>query len=205
MARKIFALSLAVVILFMTGIGLTGCNVWESYEFSSLEELQAALPDDFYFFEFENIDFSENGEFFGMKKIQSSIPKEDWQFNRYEIYFNTVNPDNGQEHRFEITATFHMYPRSFVGKIYEYRTIDDLFCKLNYNDKKNELLLTFGIGSGGVERYFYYFIMSTSENILNEAEDTLNEKEVEYFLSICIPAIESRYKINQTTQQGENS
>ena len=159
-SKKIIMFGIAFIMLF----SFTACG-GTTVRFNSLEELQAAMPADFYYFALDSEIFGEAKEFSAMKNSLSTYDRNGNHFYRYSICWDVKNPDNSQEYRLNVIGTHYRQPQ-ITGK--------------NYRN-------TVTIHVINIDGYFYYFILQGKETVLNETV-------MEYFRNIIESAIETKYK-----------
>ncbi len=166
MARKSIGMEVVAVMLLM-GFVLTACSNNKIDTFNSLEEMQVALHDEFYYFEFENAVFS-NAEFSAVrrKSNKSVTPSRDdgYVYFHYSMSFTICDDNKNQTYRVCVDANHFKYPT--------FR-----------NNKKGV-----PICSVELENYSYRFK-------LIEAPEEFDEEEMNYLRSNFESAIENKYRI----------
>jgi hypothetical protein len=166
MLKKFLLFGLFVVIV----LSLAGCGN-KTINFDTLEDMQASLPDDFYFFDFDSEIFSE------AKEISVIEWKRDTHngkpFYRYSIWYDIVNYDNDQEYRINIVGTHVIKPITITDQ--------------NINTGTHRIHNFVVIYIAEIEEYYYYFILQGSEH-------TPEETEIEYFRTLVKTITATKHK-----------
>ena len=190
----LFGIIIAVTVLLL--FSLTACDpdTRQFVSFNSLEELQTTLSgDDFYYFEYDNLDIAVGTTHAGEEyyRVSFSATKRqrtgDWLFS-YSIHIHINNPNNNesqyQYYQFHIHSTHHTRPFTENGSLLKSISFDGIFCNLyQSNQFNNRLFLAFEI-----EDYVYRFVLQGFQHSIDD--------EIDYFLSLVEPIILSRYKVN---------
>jgi hypothetical protein len=188
MKKKIMTVLVAVV-LFFSVVVFAGCVSDPIEYFDSLDNLQAAVSgktmgssqEEFCYFEFANADFSKNAEFSATKKKNQEVSVD--TYYRYSIWFDIVGAD-AERTRFGVTASYTTRPLSIASKQWRSSVvIGDNSCSLLYAENEKTLVLVYNFNG-----YNYYFFLKGVQSVPGE-------DDVAFLLSICEPAIESRYQI----------
>jgi len=169
---------------------IAGCahsSTWHN----SLEEMQAAMWDNVYYFRFEGVDFSEVGEFRTFRTHSGSTRDgERWAF-RYSIRgFEVVNAE-GKVFPFEVVASYHRFPMVITAVRFTRKIIDEQYIGFSHDERNRKLTATVGLVRDDTDEplYWYYFIM-------RDVQRELCQYEVEFFVLVVEHAILNRYKVN---------
>lgn len=183
---------LGIVTLFFLLFSLSACG-YPIDKFDSLEEMQAVLPKDMYYFDFEQEGIKEAGKFEATK-----VDKDSGYF-RYSVWYDVEYEIGGQkqERKLGVIATDVTRPMSFgykqtmpfssnLASTIEPMEIIVIKSGLLFDENKNTLFLDLVIKD---HNFFYYFI-------LEGVPVSLVEEEVETFLSMWSFAITNKHQIS---------
>lgn len=159
---------LMLVIIFMS---LAGCSS-KTIKFDTPEDMQAALLDEFYYFEFDSEMFCEAKE---ISVIEWKDTHNGNPLCRYSIWYDIVNHDIDQEYRLNIVGTHVRKPITITDQ---------------YIDTGNIIHNSVVIDIAEIEEYYYYFILKGSEH-------TPEESEVKYYKTKIQSIITTKYKLNR--------
>lgn len=163
---KKFIQLLLLLIIIMT---LAGCNN-TTINFDTLKDMQAALPDDFYYFDLDSEMF---GEVKDISVIEFKSHYNGKHLCRYSIWYDIVNNDNDQDYRLNIVGTHVIKPI----------TITDQDINTGTHTIHNFVV----IDIAKIEGYYYYFILQGSEH-------TPEETVIEYFKTLVKSITATKYK-----------
>jgi hypothetical protein len=186
MIKKLIICGILAIMVF----SLTACG-HPVDSFTSLEEMQAVMPANFYYFHFNQEGITETGKFEATKKKQND---GSYKYIQYFIWYDIEYMIDGQlvSRNMQVVGVDVRHTITFIAKSstpFEPRPdlseIDAGWRGLGYSSKDNRLLLTIDIKDE--EGNWYYFVLDGVQNA-SVAE------EAEAFVEICEIAINNRYK-----------
>jgi len=185
--KKFVGLGIAVMLL--VAVGLSGCERGYSvYHFDDLTDLQAAMRDNVYFFNFEGVDFNEVGEFRAFKRSMHR-QEEPWFF-RYSIRGFEVRCEVlDRAFPFEVAASYELRPVVVESDYSLDHTYSNGISKgFRHLVRERQLVAIVSFRNEAHHSYFYYFFM-------NSVQQTLCQDELQFFSTMVDYAISSRHTI----------
>ena len=181
-------------VLAITVFSLVACG-FTVEEFNSLSEMQIVMPNDIYYFDFDQEGIKEIGRYQTTNKKNND---GSYDYIRYSVQYDVEFIIEGQKQKrdLKVVGTRDTHTITFIGK--DATSLDPLpdlseieaICRIGYSEKDGRLLLTFSFESTEEKAkvgYYYYFVLDGVQKI--QITD-----EIESFITICKHAIANKYQ-----------